>query len=280
MDNEQRRAILVLGMHRSGTSVLARLVNLLGATLPTDLYPPDAQNPTGYWESQYLVGLNEWVLESASANWPNCLGFRPETVTWPTLVAVMRSLTEGIRRVFGEASFFVMKDPRLSLLLDFWVPALRSEGVEVSALITLRHPLAVARSLSMRNGFPVAQGVALWLRYMLAAEAGTRGLQRCVVAYEDLLTDWRGTVARAGREVGLTWPRTDVVEEVDAFLQPDLRHHKAARMEADVVPWQIQSWADESYAVLQTLRPDGQALSALDRVRGYFSGWCRAATGM
>ena len=57
--------VFVLGMHRSGTSVATRLINLLGVPAPIeeDLLPPDRGNPTGYWESSSLVAYNDRLLE-------------------------------------------------------------------------------------------------------------------------------------------------------------------------------------------------------------------------
>lgn len=282
MDNPRRRAILVLGMHRSGTSALARVVNLLGATLPADLYPPDALNPTGYWESQYLVGLNEWILESAGATWSQCLGFAPEQLAGPGLVGIMASLVEGTRRVFGDATLFVMKDPRLCLLLEFWLPALRSLDIEVAVLSVTRPPVAVARSLLHRNGFPLPQGIALWLRYVLAAEHGSRSVPRAFLSYDALMADWRTTLLRAGQTIGVTWPKQParIATEVAAFLRPELRHHDTASPAAESIPWQIQTWAAETHAALQALDDDtspDRSMATLDRLRSEVTAWCLRA---
>ena len=57
-----RQAILVLGMHRSGTSAVTRIINLLGADLPGNLMSPKDENPEGYWESQELMRLHDQIL--------------------------------------------------------------------------------------------------------------------------------------------------------------------------------------------------------------------------
>jgi hypothetical protein len=281
MGPPHRRAILVLGMHRSGTSTVARVANLLGAALPTDLYPPDALNPTGYWESQHLVGLNEWVLQSAGATWSDCLRFDPAQVTGPGLVGVMASLVGCTKTLFGDERLFVMKDPRLCLLLDFWLPALRSLGIEVTVLYVLRSPLAVARSLLYRNGFALPQGLALWLRYVLAAEQGSRSVRRGFVSYDSLMADWRTAMTRAGDGIGIAWPNnvTHVAAEVDAFLRPDLRHHAAEDAMPESIPWQIQTWVAETEAALRDLARGatiGHPMPTLDRVRADVTAWGRA----
>jgi hypothetical protein len=276
-----RRAILVVGMHRSGTSALARVINLLGAALPAQLYQPESNNPTGYWESAHIAGLNEWVLQSAGATWSNCLGFAPEQLTGPKLVGIMASLVDGVRQEFGDDGLFVLKDPRLCLLLDLWLPALESLRIEVSAVLTLRHPIEVAHSLIRRNGVTQKTGLALWLRYMLAAELRTRSVRRSIVSYDALLTDWRTAMTRVGHEIALAWPNdlAQVAPQVDAFLRADLRHHEASMSALEVVPDLLQCWVLETYAAMRNLEgrgPREQPLRNLDRLRVEFTGWCEA----
>jgi hypothetical protein len=70
----RRRAILVAGMHRSGTSALTRMVNLLGAALPEDLLPASRGNELGHWEPAKIVELHDKMLESAHSGWDNVFG--------------------------------------------------------------------------------------------------------------------------------------------------------------------------------------------------------------
>lgn len=278
MSDLPRRAILVLGVHRSGTSALTRVVSLLGAHLPADLYPPDALNPTGYFESQHIVGLNEWMLGQAGASWANCLGFSAEQLAGPSLPGIMASIVNAVKQVFADQTLFVLKDPRLCLLLDFWLPALHSLGIAATVLIVLRSPIAVAQSLRRRNRVSLPEGMALWLRYVLAAEFATRALPRAVVGYEALLADWRAALASAGRTVGLPPASVAAAAEIDAFLRGDLRHDGAVDAAADPVPWQFQTWTDRAEAALEALGHGGEpmsALRALDEVRAQFAGWCQ-----
>ncbi|HZV10643.1 MAG TPA: hypothetical protein VFF94_12845, partial [Novosphingobium sp.] len=72
-----RQAVVVLGMHRSGTSALARIVSLLGADLPATLMPADASNVAGHWESGPVCGVNEALLASAGSRWDDWQGLNP-----------------------------------------------------------------------------------------------------------------------------------------------------------------------------------------------------------
>jgi hypothetical protein len=83
-------------------------------------------------------------LQCAGATWSKCLGFAPEQRAGPSLVGIIASLVEGTRRTFGDATLFVLRDPRLCLLAEFWLPALQSLGIEATVLLVLRPPVAVA----------------------------------------------------------------------------------------------------------------------------------------
>ncbi|MEX0585828.1 MAG: hypothetical protein WD176_04250, partial [Pirellulales bacterium] len=66
-----RRIICVLGMHRSGTSLVTRLLNLLGVDLGVSaaLRPADRFNPTGYWEHQAFIDINDELLRRLGGSW-------------------------------------------------------------------------------------------------------------------------------------------------------------------------------------------------------------------
>lgn len=115
------------------------------------------------------------------------------------------------------------------MLLPFWRDVLAAAGMPARVVIPVRHPLAVAGSLSRRDAFPAEKSVLLWTLYMLAAEAGTRDLPRAFVSYDGLLGDWRAEVARMEAALGAPLPRLteQAGREIDGFLSQDLRHNAA-----------------------------------------------------
>jgi hypothetical protein len=278
MENN-RRAVLVLGMHRSGTSAMARVANLLGAALPEHLLPLASDNPTGHWESRHVSGVNEWMLASVNASWRDCLRFAPDHLSGPDLPATMGVLLDIVRSAFGQHEIFVMKDPRLSLLLDFWLPTLDCLRIDAHAVVMLRHPVEVARSLVQRDRMSLQAATALWLRYALDAERGTRAVRRSIVGYDDLIADWRHEIDRVTGELGICWPRQPAIAapEVGQFLRPELRHHDASRAGVEVIPALLRHWVVETYSVLRQLTRTSaasQQLRILDRVRDEFTRWC------
>lgn len=238
-----RRALIVLGMHRSGTSALTRTLSLLGARLPRRLIEAGPGNPKGHWESAELGAINDRALESAGTSWR---GITPLPESWyasPAAAAFRDEILAVLRRDFAEARLFVIKDPRICRLLPLWRSALERFGVEPAFLIAFRNPLEVAGSLAARNGLTQGHSLLMWLRHVIDAERGCRGARRVVVSYEALLGDWRGLVGRVGQALGLEWPSPGARAQAGAtdFLERGMRHQRATvedvRRRPEVPPW-------------------------------------------
>jgi len=95
---------------------------------------------------------------------------------------------------FDQKRLLLVKDPRICLLLDLWLPALQALEILSAALVVLRHPAEVIASLAHRSRLPQPHGAALWLGYMLAAERATRGRRRCFLPYDELVNDWQSAL--------------------------------------------------------------------------------------
>lgn len=184
--------IVVLGMHRSGTSVLTRLVNLLGVPLcqPEDLYT-QWDNPSGHWESKSLIDFNNRLLGLCGGNWRRPPRLNPG---WTSRSEVAALVPEA-QQVFSAThtgNEWVWKDPRTCLTLDFWR---RAVGPTAVMLVT-RNPRAVALSLQRRDRFRLGNGLALWERYTRSALSAAEGLPLVVMRYEDVVADPANGVAQ------------------------------------------------------------------------------------
>src|SRR5208283_3774018 len=131
-------AILVLGMHRSGTSAVAGALSLLGAAPPARIIPAAPDNPSGFWESASILGTNDWILNQGAATWYECLGFDPNALDARTRATALTFVMLCMMSEFGGASLPLIKDPRICLLLDLWLPALRARGTSPVAVLVLR----------------------------------------------------------------------------------------------------------------------------------------------
>ena len=223
-------AILVLGMHRSGTSALTWLLGRLGAALPSDAIEASGDNARGYWESQGLVKADDQLLRVVRSSWfdPRPLDF--SRLSLDGLRSRKNRIREAIEAAWSDAPLLAIKDPRQCRCVPVIADVLGEMAIEPRALLMLRSPAEIARSLASRDGTTPAYAHLLWLRHMIEAERATRGMMRAVVDYDGMLHDWRGTMARiaplAGR--GDWQPSDGEAAEIDSFLDPGLRHHRAA----------------------------------------------------
>lgn len=258
MTTEPRKAILILGMHRSGTSMLTRVCNLLGAELGAHLLPPVAgNNDSGFWENADIVALHDALLARMDRIWssthPLPAGWWESKKIAPLREKLARLLTEE----FGNAALWCVKDPRLCRLLPLWQAILKEQGVEPAYVHIIRHPAEVAASLKERDGIEGEQAMLLWLQHVVEAEEATRGVPRLFVSYDAVLDDWKQVTARIGKEFGIRWPvpNAKAEAEISAFLDPSLRHHGAGKKakRAAMLPW-----VEEAYDALSSVLEAGE----------------------
>jgi hypothetical protein len=248
---------------------------LLGADLPRNLMPPaQNNNEIGFWEPQSAWLLNDEIFESAGTRWDD---WRPLDRNWLCSAALQNHKSrarEILDQDFPSSPLFVLKDPRICRLLPFWLEVIREFDSDPRCVLPVRNPLEVAMSLKGRDGLSAAESHLIWLRYVLDAEYGSRGLIRAFVSYDALLTDWRRAVEDVSVRLGIAWPRRSALTEaeIDTFLAPHHRHHAIADSLVFAHP-DLASWIKEAYAALQLLQTDpesGASLSRLDKVRDEF----------
>ncbi|NNE44515.1 MAG: hypothetical protein HKN12_09915, partial [Gemmatimonadetes bacterium] len=231
---ERSTAVLVLGMHRSGTSALTRILNLLGVELGGSLMRAAAgNNSTGFWEHQDLVDLHDELLEHVGSRWDDPRPLDPDRLLADDTRPIRDRMLAVVQRDFSDQPLWGLKDPRLCRLLPVWKELLDRAGCDVRYVLTARHPAEVAASLERRDGFPAALSHLLWMEHCLAAERETRGAKRVFVTYDDLMADWRGTAARIGAGTGCDWEARldEVAPQVAEFLNPELRHHRTTALD-------------------------------------------------
>lgn len=229
--------IFVLGMGRCGSSATARLLSLCGGRLPEALLPPNRSNPTGYWEPQVAVQANARFLQACGSSFFDTRLVQDVSEDAPQGVAFVDEIAAFLRACQppGAGAPLVIKDPRISVLLPFWLAAAERTGFAPHVVIPLRHPQEVAASLSKWKGLAHAHVAELWLKYNLLAERHTRHLPRAFVSFARLLADWRGEVASMSGALRLELTLND---QVDEFLDPRLPHEVSEDGEISLdTPW-------------------------------------------
>ena len=235
-----RCLVIVLGMHRSGTSALTRGLQSLGVDLGDNLLPAvSSNNDKGFFEDADVYGLNRDVLAAVGSNWddlalPRAEAFRDS--------AILRPLTERarglLRRRVGGAEILAIKDPTFNRLLPFWKPLFDEAGLDVRYLVAVRNLLAVAQSLVRRDGFSVPKSACLGVVNVLSALGATHSEPRLFVDYDALMREpdiqLRRVAAFLGIEIGAR-EAAALHEYQTGFLDHSLRHFacSAADLAAD-----------------------------------------------
>ncbi len=215
--------IVVLGMHRSGTSSVAGLLARMGAWpgAPGDLLiGPD--NPRGHYELAELHSACLRRLAAAGGDWKH----PPSSAPAAAVDAFRREVARVLDPLDTLRPWFV-KEPRLCLLVRELLPLLtRPVFVHVA-----RDPLEVAASLAARDGLDIAHALSLWEQYTRAAFAATRGWPRVLVEYAELIADPHGVAARlhaAFAAFGVEGLAVPTAAAIDDWIEPSLRRQRAS----------------------------------------------------
>ena len=193
----QKIFVLITGMHRSGTSFLARALNLGGVSLgpfesmiSNDWIPLD-DNPRGHWENKDLLDLGKLTLKNNGGSWDNI----PSKINIDEKFGkkITNSVNQLVDTYFPVSGF---KDPRIIFTLDSWGKYLPKNIVLIGIF---RHPLKVAESLKIRDNFSYEKSIKLWLKYNV-------GLLKILKDYNGFLLDF-------------DWPKNKLLEETKSILK-------------------------------------------------------------
>ena len=275
MKENRRIAILVAGMHRSGTSALTRILSIAGCDLPDTLVRAKRDNPSGFWESQPVADLNKEILASAGSSWDDWRLFPRSWYRSPVAYEFRERATRLLQSEFGDSRLFVLKEPRLCRLLRFWVEIVDACDARPLIVLPIRNPFDVASSLQVRNDLDPGVGQLVWLRYVLDAEAASRGMKRSFLRYEKLLTQTHSVIERLEEDLGIALPKASnpfAEMDVDEFLSPTLHHHSSDDMSLRSNP-RVSDWIKSSFEILDRwshgdMREEDTA--DLDRIKAAF----------
>ncbi len=237
--------VVILGMHRSGTSCLAGSLQAAGVYLG-GVHEWSAHNTKGNREHQEIVSLNDEVLATNGCEWHTVSLIKDKKLRWTREQSIKRDAL--IARLSSEqkaqkAACWGFKDPRVLFTLPFWQEAIP----DMQFIGTYRHPLAVARSIHARSLrshnpddlIPIANALSIWQLYnerlLLNYKQAAFPLLNFDQSGDTYLADLEKVVAR----IGLSLDQ----ESVRSFFEPELRHQSGSDADAVVVPAEV----DEIY---------------------------------
>jgi len=234
----QRRAIvLVLGMHRSGTSLCAHVLSALGVDM-TDVIDAQPSNAKGHWERREIVEFHDRVLDSFNRGYYSSYHNISLPVAWwadPRAGEVRQEIVAFLSTRMGGAPFG-FKDPRTARLLPMWHQIFGELDLQPKFIVCLRNPGQVARSLLTRDGLDDDSGELRWFSYVIDCFRYTKNCDFRVVEYETWFEDPAENVAKLRSLIEPSWlereldPDPLIAEIIDDRLRHDDREHRRARL--------------------------------------------------
>lgn len=216
------KAIAVLGMHRNGTSLVCRGINLMGAWLgrKSDLMAKAPDNPAGFWERNDIMEFHDRVLANLNRTWDTPT---PMPERWQGSELLKNELSALISQAFGGKNLWAFKDPRTCLLLSLWKDVLKNTNTALCAVIVVRNPVDVAKSLEKRNKFSRKKSFALWFNHYKSVLETADGLKVVVTHYDQVVDKPEKEFSRICRQLEI--PITSVgLKKAVASVDRKLRH--------------------------------------------------------
>ena len=191
--------IIVLGMHRSGTSCVGNLLTKIGIYFGDHSVSTGTgeENRKGFFERRDMREICDAVLQGSGSDWWAVGDFSTERVPVQIRTEVSTKFATVLEELHRHEPWFV-KEPRLCLV---W-PLLSAQVANPVFVHVWRDPREVAQSLAARNGFPIDFGIALWERYVRSAFLVSRDQCSVILSYNQLLKDPEGETRRLVEELG------------------------------------------------------------------------------
>lgn len=215
--NEEKTLLIVLGMHRSGSSLMAKTLESLGAELGDQLLPPQPDNPKGFFEDVDIGMVNETMLYLHGLAAHSIKPYSNKTQNKEKLIEYGVELL--LQKLEGK-KIFCFKDPRTARNFSIWREVIdRLPNVAIHVVLIVRNPLSVAKSLEVRNGIDPMRAYYMWLLHYVPVICLSKELPMHIVHYEDLIANPECALEEISKIEGLQLP-----EDYD-FIDPVLEHH-------------------------------------------------------
>jgi len=231
-ENKERPIVIcVLGMHRSGTSMLMRLLNICGVYIgeKDELYPDLTGNEKGHWESQEVLDINNKILKIFKGSYENPPNFSDGWEADPRLEKLKIRAKEFIAKMNDKNEIWGFKDPRTCLTLPFWKKLIPN----MIYVIPIRKSMEIAMSLKKRNEFPLRKSFYLWIKYWIHILKNTENEVRYFTLFENFFWDWKSELEKIIEFVN--HPKVSLKgkeKEIEEFITPSIYHEKTKDISA------------------------------------------------
>jgi hypothetical protein len=218
-----KKCIMVLGMHRGGTSALAGTLQNMGIYMGENLMKGGKENPKGFFELIEFKELNKEILNYFNTSWDDIEISKKVKKSVP--IDIRRKMRKIIKDNFDKYNIFALKDPRMCFLLPIWEEVLKNIDIETEAIVIVRDPSEVFFSLKKRNNINFLTSFHLWHTYISNAETNTRNMKRYFVMFDDLIEKKDETINNIIKIFELNIDFEKNRNRIYRFLDKKLKHY-------------------------------------------------------
>lgn len=203
--NEQKKsqAVVVLGMHRSGTSLVARALEIYGISTGSNLLTGGAENPKGFFEARDILQLNKDILSALNSRWDYLHCQEIVTLSQDKIEAFEQRAYHIIEKDFSGTKLWGFKEPRTLRLMPFWTNFFNRYEINTKCIIVTRNPDDIVESLFLRNLLPYMHSYALIAVYYRELLEIMRSNQVSLIDYDKLLDTPENELVRVGDQLNL-----------------------------------------------------------------------------
>ena len=222
--------VCVAGMHRSGTSMVAQVLQSMGVYLgpPDMLLAASPSNPRGYWENIAFITINDAILVTNGGSWSN----PPKTIDLHR-VGYLSDTVNILLHHFSSCDLWGWKDPRNCLTLPFWLSLIP----DLKLVICFRHPTPAAKSLQRSQQMPYQQALSLWQQYNERVLGYLN--QACVLDYDRCLASPEEMIQRLRTHLNHQSGSSDKLV-IDDIIARSMRHYQPTEHDTEQLPDDIR----------------------------------------
>ena len=273
---KRRPIVLVLGMHRSGTSLCSHLLSALGVDMADNIAGPGnasvtSDNPRGHWERWEIVEFHDRILGLFNRDYLGRFHDFALPVAWwadPRVAQIRREIVAFLEGRMGDG-YFGFKDPRTVRLMPVWHQIFNELKLAPKLVLCLRNPAQVARSLYARDSLDPANGEYRWLAYMIDFYRYTSNFECCAVEYEEWFDNPAANIEKLRKFLDLPWQQSesDLALLLSDLIDPTARHDDPEHHEAN------QPLVRSLYKLASRAGRDGEARDQIAYIVSQFVGF-------
>lgn len=274
MSPESHRPIvtIVLGMHRSGTSALTGLLMRMGLETGDNLLPANSHNPVGHFEDTEVLAIDEGILRKLGAVWhcPVSVEKLKQALAAGDLDAERAQARRLLRGRIDRYPLWLVKDPRWSVLLPFWVELLRDLDIPFRFAWIIRKPMEVAASLHARDKLEADHAIQLWTASNLTILQNLQGASTCLLDYDSLVESPYRMAHSLAVYLGFNLDKAELARIADESIHPELHASRQKQVADHPLYLQLRALAP---GILDTAQLEALWQEWAPRVPHLFAAW-------